>query len=234
MYPLIPSRRRGAELLDDRSVDAVVRERSHRDIMRANALFGGTRAALLALRPVIERAAARVTLLDVGTGLGDIPSRAQESARRRGVQLDTVGVDGIATLVVRARRRLSAAVCGDALALPFADGSVDVVLCSQLLHHFERRDALRVIGELNRVARQCVVISDLRRSWIAAVGFWAASVALRFHAVTRHDGTLSVMRGFTEAELGDMVLTATGVQPSIRRRLGFRLTASWTPTSSAA
>jgi len=38
------------------------------------------------------------------------------------------------------------------------------------------------------------------------------------------------MRGFTEGELGGMVLTATGVQPAIRKRLGYRLTASWTPS----
>ena len=52
--------------------------------------------------------------------------------------------------------------------------------------------------------------------------------------ITRHDGRLSVLRGFTEGELGGMVVTATGVQPAIRRRLGYRLTASWTPASSTA
>ena len=238
---LVPQRRRGVELLDDRAIDPNVRERAHRDIERANVLFGGSRAALLALQPILDgitaaspRDAARVTLLDVGTGLGDIPRRARELARRRGVQLHTVGLDGISTLVACARHQLTGAVCGDAFILPFADRSIDIVLCSQLLHHFERHDGLRLIEELDRVARRGVVISDLRRSWLAAAGFWTASVALRFHAVTRHDGTVSVLRGFTERELGDMVLTATGAQPVIRRRLGYRLTACWTPTASAA
>jgi hypothetical protein len=42
-----------------------------------------------------------------------------------------------------------------------------------------------------------------------------------------------VLRGFTEGELGGMVVAATGRHPAIRRCLGYRLTASWTPTSAA-
>jgi SAM-dependent methyltransferase len=145
------------------------------------------------------------------------------------VRLQTFGLDGTQSLLVAAHRKIDAAVCADALALPFGDKSIDLVLCSQLLHHFEHEDAVRLIAELNRVARVRVVISDLRRSLVAASGFWVASVALRFHPITRHDGPVSVMRGFTEAELGGLVLRATGWQPAIRRRLGFRLTASWTP-----
>jgi hypothetical protein len=111
---------------------------------------------------------------------------------------------------------------------------VDFVLCSQLLHHFDDDRALALIGELDRVARRRVIISDLRRSWVAAAGFTVAAVALGFHPITRHDGRISVLRGFTEGELGGMVVSATGVQPAIRRRLGYRLTASWTPALASA
>ena len=241
----MPLRINRTELLDDPDVDPDVRERSHRDVERSNLLFGGRRAVMLALRPLFDEIVKSTdhrspttdhrpqsTLLDVGTGLADLPWRAREIARRRGLSLRTVAVDGAFTLIATARRRLNDAVCGDALSLPFADRSVDLVLCSQVLHHFDRQRGLALIGELDRVARRRVIISDLRRSWIAAGGFAVAAVALRFHPVTRHDGPISVMRGFTEGELGGMVLTATGVQPAIRRRLGYRLTASWTPSGS--
>ena len=240
---LRPERQRGVELLDDPAIDVAARLRSHEDLVRANLLFGGRRAALLALRPVFADLGARGTvatrradeasLLDVGTGLADIPWRAREMARVRQLRLWTIGLDGAPALLAPVRRKVDAAVGGHALSLPFADASVDIVLCSQLLHHFDHEDGLHLIAELDRVARRRVVISDLRRSWIGAAAFWTASLLLRFHAITRHDGTMSVLRGFTEGELGGMVLTATGVQPAIRRRLGYRLTASWTPTTSA-
>jgi SAM-dependent methyltransferase len=226
----------GSEILDGRDVDPIERERSHRDIERSNVLFGGRRAAMRVLRPLFDelsRESRGASLLDVGTGLADLPWRAREIARRRGVRLYTIGLDGVPSLVRAASHRVNAAVCGDALTLPIADRSVDIVLCSQLLHHFEHERALRLISELDRVARRRVLVSDLRRSWVAASGFWLASVLLRFHPITRHDGTISVMRGFTEGELGGMVVAATGVQPAIRRRLGYRLTASWAPSAGA-
>jgi hypothetical protein len=101
-------------------------------------------------------------------------------------------------------------------------------MCSQLLHHFENAEADRLLREMNRVARRAVIVSDLRRSWIAAAGFWLVSFPLRFHRVTRHDGVLSVLRGFTAQELQRLVTTATGVTPVVAHRLGWRLTASWT------
>ena len=227
----------GGEILDRKDIDPAERERSHRDIERSNLLFGGRRAVMRVLRPLFDEMAReghRPTLLDVGTGLADLPWRAREIARRRGVRLYTIGLDGVPSLIRTASRRVNAAVCGDGLALPLADASVDIVLCSQVLHHFDHARGLQLIAELDRVARRRVVICDLRRSWVAAGGFWMASIVLRFHRITRHDGTISVLRGFTDGELGGMVVAATGVQPAIRRRLGYRLTASWTPSATRA
>ena len=226
------------EILDDPDVDPRLRERSHRDVERSNVLFGGRRAVMLALRPLFDELrktdAPQATLLDIGTGLADLPWRAREIARRRGVVLRTIALDGAFTLVSAARHRVNEPVCGDALSLPFADRSVDIVLCSQVLHHFDDEHAVRLIAELDRVARRRVIVSDLRRSWLAAAGWTVAAFALGFHPITRHDGRLSVLRGFTDGELGGMVVAATGVQPALRRRLGYRLTASWTPSTPPA
>jgi hypothetical protein len=82
---------------------------------------------------------------------------------------------------------------------------------------------------MHRVARHRVIISDLRRSWVAAAGIWTASFPLRFHPVSRHDGVLSVLRGFTVAELRALVYESCGAHALVCRRAGFRLTASWAP-----
>jgi hypothetical protein len=79
-----------------------------------------------------------------------------------------------------------------------------------------------------------VIVSDLRRSWLAAAGIWLASFPLRFHPVSRHDGVVSVLRGFTPEELRELVRNATGQSPVTRRRLGYRTTASWAPRMEVA
>lgn len=227
---LVPRRHRGFEHLDDPGTDAALRERSLRDVRRANVLLGGTHAVLRELARRLPALGTAATLLDVGTGLGDIPSRARTLAARRGVRLTTFGIDEAVSLARLTHGVLDGSACADARRLPFADASVDVVTCSQVLHHFEDAEIPAVLRELQRVARRAVIVSDLRRSWIAAAGFWLVSWPLGFHRVTRHDGVVSVLRGFTARELALHVHRAIDRTADVRRHPGFRVTASWTPS----
>ena len=79
-----------------------------------------------------------------------------------------------------------------------------------------------------------MLVVPLRRSWLAAAGIWLASYPLRFHPVSRHDGVVSVLRGFTRSELHELVHAATRAAPAVRSRVGFRVTAVWTPTGGEA
>jgi SAM-dependent methyltransferase len=226
VWPFVPERRRGREILDDPGIDPDTRLRSLADVARSNRLFGGRRAAVNAVRPALGSPGPTPTLLDVGTGVADIPAAI---VARAGGRLTTVGLDESADLLAASRHRIDYPVCGSARALPFRNRSVDVVLCSQLLHHFADDELAPIIRELDRVARTRVIIADIRRSWLAAAGFWLASFPLRFHPVTRHDGVVSVFRGFTAGELRGAIVSAVGAIPVVERRLGFRLTASWRP-----
>ncbi len=237
MTLLVPRRRHGEEYLDDPVINARVAQRSMEDVARSNTLFGGAHAVLAELHDVFRDALAahsrpRLTLLDVGTGLGDIPARVREYALRQGISVQTMGLDTSDVLAVAAHGASLPIVRADALALPMANRSVDIVMCSQVLHHFRGDDGTRLLRELDRVARLRVVVSDIRRSWLAAAGIWLASWPLRFHPVSRHDGVVSVLRGFTRSELAAAVTAAVGVVPRVRRHRGFRVTASWAPRSA--
>jgi ubiquinone/menaquinone biosynthesis C-methylase UbiE len=228
-----PRRRRGVEYLDLPDVTPALARRSLRDVALANRLFGGARAVVRELAPALDAARGNgtraLTLLDVGTGLGDIPTRARAAAARRGVRLTTLGLEWSEALARAAGSAALPTVRGDAMRLPVRDRAVDVAMCSQLLHHFERPAAVALVRELDRVARRRVIVSDLRRSWLAAAGIWLASWVLRFHPVSRHDGVVSVLRGFTSEELREIVRAATGRTPRVRWRAGFRVCASWNP-----
>ncbi len=238
---LTPRRRRGVEYLDDPTLDPELATRSLRDVVRANRLFGGQRAVLEELSGLVhtyraatthtvrgsDTAAPPLTLLDVGTGLGDIPRAVRRLCVGHGVPVKTFGLEMTHALAAAARDGADQPVCGDARRLPFADRSIDIVTCSQVLHHFDADDSAALLRECTRVARRWVLVSDLRRSWLAAGLLWVVSFPLGFHPISRQDGVTSVLRGFTRDELHETVHLATGLVPTVRHRLGWRVTARW-------
>jgi Methyltransferase domain len=223
----------GSELLDDPRADPAAVGRELRDIARLNAWFGGTRAVVEALEPYFRRARnAHWTLLDLGTGLGDIPRAAARAARRRAITLRLIGLE-----LNRAAARLArgrdgdpplATVVADGGTPPLAPRSVDVVVVSQVLHHLSRAAAVHWIRACDRLARRVVVLADLRRSRVAMAGVWAACLGLGMDRVTRHDAVLSLRRGYTRGEFSDLLREA-GVQAVARYRPGFRIVAAWEP-----
>lgn len=231
---LAPRRRRGIEYLDSPDVDPEVRRRSHRDIDLSNLLLGGSRALAAALGETIRELPSEATVLDVGSGSGDTIELAQHIGARSGRRLTGVALDLNADLVKTCTKRNQLGVCASALALPFPAQSVDIVVCSLLLHHFEGADLCQALRELDRVARVRVLIHDLRRSRVAAAGLWALSFPLGFHPISRHDGVTSVLRGFTRHELRTLVYDSTGAHPRVSRHLGYRLVGSWRPAGREA
>src|SRR5690349_21219607 len=93
MSLLLPARRYGTELLDDPTIDPELVLRSVRDITRANRAFRGTSAAVAEVARHFATLGPTATLLDVGTGLGDVPNAVRRAGERRGVAIETIGVD---------------------------------------------------------------------------------------------------------------------------------------------
>ncbi len=217
----------GRELLDDPTADpALVRESLHH-LARSNAWFGGYWAARGGLARLLgPRRPDRLTLLDVGTGHGDIPGRLAGWCRRRGIGLGTLGIDLHPAAAALATRAGVPTAVADAFRLPFRDQSVDVVLMSQVCHHFAPPGILALAREASRVARLGVVIADLRRSVWARWGFAVGARLLRFDPVTRVDGVTSVARGFSPAGLSRL-LREGGFPNTVSTHPGARVVAVW-------
>ena len=230
----------GTELLDDPCADPTLVRRQLSDIARLNALFGGTHAVLEALEPIFRRSGnvqratcnGHWTLLDVGSGSGDITRAAVVAAHRHGIELTPVGIDLNRTAARLARSGGVATIVADGSRLPLRPRSVDVIVASQVLHHLPRAIAVRWIATFDRVARRTVVLADLRRSRVAMAGVWAASFCLAMSGVSRHDAVLSLKRGYTREEFRDMLRDAD-VQAVARYRPGARIVAAWSPGASS-
>jgi SAM-dependent methyltransferase len=223
----------GVELLDDPDADPRIVAQSLHHIARSNRWFGGTLAMHYGLARLLagHPPGATLTLLDVGTGLGDLPLSAARWARRRGWRLVPVGLERSRVAAGLAHRRGVATVVACASAPPFGPKSVDLVLVSQVAHHLAPAAVVELCRRCDALARVGVVIADLRRSRLAAGAFRVGSGLLGFDAVTRTDGLTSIRRGYSVEEL--LALTAeAGVGAEVRRRPGFRIVASWRSADS--
>ena len=195
------------ELLDGDTLGSADLRANLREMAMLNRLPGGSGASVAALRHLTASDAP--VILDVGTGGGDFPRRI----RRVLPNAMVIGTDASAAVLAVARSWTPVGPClelvqADAMALPMADGSVDVAHASLLLHHLAPAEAVAAMREMRRVARAGVVVNDLRRGRIAYALTAAAVLGLARHHVTRTDGLLSARRSYTLAELDAMAATA--------------------------
>ncbi len=193
---------------------------AYRVLRRVNRQLGNLRS----LRREVDRLIAEEGLahvLDVGSGSGDIPRALVD---RLPTQTTVITLDRDPTAVGLARRSgLNAVVRGDALRLPFADASVDLVTAVKFAHHFAGLDLHRLVAEMARVARRRVVVLDIRRHWFAYYGFIAWSRVFTRNRLVRYDGPLSVLRGFTVGELADLGRALPDFEWTVRGYLGYQL-----------
>ncbi len=216
------------ERMDLPEVDPSELAQTLTDLAWINRVFGGTRAVLDHLHPLISTLSPPVALLDVGTGYADIPRSIVRWARKGGVPVRIVAVDhhdGIRAQAASAclpypEIRLAEA---DALSLPFPDRSIDVVIASQLLHHMEEEQPVLLLRELRRVARSAVVVSDLRRGFWPYLVTWSALRLVSTSALIRHDGPLSIRRSFLPTELMGLAKAAGWRRPEVSPHPFFRL-----------
>ena len=134
-----------------------------------------------------------------------------------------VGLDFHATTLAVARewRPDATLVRGDALRLPFADGSFDVAVCQLALHHFDTAAAATVLREMDRVSRRGWVVADLLRRRRALA--WITLFSLFSNKMVKHDARTSVRQGWRRPEVEDLC-KAAGVRATYRPMFGHRFT----------
>ena len=156
-------------------------------------------------RLVREQKLRNFSLLDVGTGSGDIPGVIVRWARRHRLRARVTALDREAVSVEAAASQTRAfseisLLCGDGAAPPFSAASFDFILASQMLHHFPDDEIVAMLRAWARLARRAIIISDLVRHPLAYYGIRLISKAFTRNAMTLRDAPLSVRRALTISE----------------------------------
>jgi ubiquinone/menaquinone biosynthesis C-methylase UbiE len=206
------------ELLDTDDGTAREVQASLRDLRMVNRWFGGARTTLQLLQRVARRChLASIRWLDVGGASGDVAALVEQSLAARGIESQATILDRVPTHL----NGTHPSVCGDALALPFADNSFDAVASSLFVHHLEPDEVAVFVREALRVARHALVINDLVRH-PAHLALVYAGYPLYRSRLTRHDSVASVRRAYTVEEMKS-ILERAGAPVEISRHFLFRM-----------
>lgn len=217
---------RARERLDG-PVAPAARAASLADVERLNAWLGGHTLTLRALDRLLRRAGdgADLTVADVGGGAGGLARRLAGGRLRRTPRRVVLVDRDLATLIqapVAARQRRGRSVpilrvCADAAALPLREGSVDAITCVLTLHHLAPEEAVACLCAMRRASRLGVVVNDLLRTRLSLLLVTATTRLLARHAISRHDGPLSVRRAYAPGELRALFARAGWRAVTVRR-----------------
>jgi SAM-dependent methyltransferase len=199
------------ELMDRPDAAPAELARALESLRGLNRWFGSYRLVMRFVRRWVRRGD-QLRIADLATGSADIPRLVVDHARAVGARVEIDAVDFQPTTIEMARR-LSATYpeirCHCADVLTFGDAGVyDVVLCSLALHHFSDSDAVQVLRRCRELSRRFVLVSDLRRGWLASLGVRLLTLIIFRDAITRSDARVSAERAFTLPELQDLARRA--------------------------
>ena len=220
---------RNPSVADDRLPESLAQ------LAAMNRILGGYGGAFSALFPYMERNQTRpVRILDVGTGLCDVPAFLLQDTGIRRWDVDFVGIDASYEGIVAARTYLhtrldrsvanrAAVHVADPANLPYPDDAFDIAMSSLFLNRFDPRQARAIAAEMDRVARDGVLITDLVRNELFLFAVTVAVHLLPTTPLVRNDAPLSVERGSLRPELYRIARKAGLSNIRIRSRWAMRL-----------
>lgn len=196
------------------------------DINRVNAVLGGNAITLEAVFRLLRKHPKKsYTILDVGCADGNMLREIALRARKAKIIIKLIGLDlNDLSLVIAKKKSLKFPeieyLNQDVFTLENMD--LDIVITTLTLHHFRDRDIPKFLHRFSEMASIGVVINDLQRSRLAYYLFRAFSVIFIKTYTAKHDGLISILRGFKKKELQNFADQLPNIDHQISWKWAFR------------
>ena len=183
-----------------------------RELRLVNRWLGGLPAALREIQSQVQRISKekrdsrKIRIVDLGSGSSDIPLALVAWAKKKGYPLQVLAVDRSSSACKIAQHHTRncpdiTVLQGDAQQSFLKENGCDLVICSAFLHHFTDQEISGLLKDWASKSRAGIVVSDLHRHPLAYYGIVCLTRLLSRSRVIRHDGPLSVLKGFRKKEL---------------------------------
>jgi hypothetical protein len=165
------------------------------------------------------------TLIDVGSGEGDMLRAIARWAKRNGKEAKLVGVD----LNPRAEPAARAATAPE-WGIDFVTTDIfdyrpeeapDFVISSICTHHMTNDEIQTLLRWMDENAVRGWFNNDLHRHWFPFYGFALLARLARWHRFVRHDGPVSIARSFRRRDWEELIAASGLPEDSVTIRWHF-------------
>ncbi len=215
------------EIMDDFSLEGELFRDTLDKLETINRTLGGNGVTLNGLKKLIKQNPKKesYTIVDLGCGHGDILRDIAKMGRKKGLQLQLIGVDANQDAIDYAEElskdfeELSFLQL-DIFSDQFAKLDYDIVLCTLFTHHFKDQELTELMQQLVNKATIGVVVNDLHRNKMAYYLFKLIGLFIK-NKMVREDGLISILRAFKRKDL-EQISEKTKAEYSIQWKWAFR------------
>lgn len=217
------------EILDSFELQGPEMEVMLNDLKTVNKVLGGQQVTLDGITKLLKGYTKQdvITIIDIGCGDGDMLRNISKFGKIQQYNFNLVGIDGNAHIIKIAEQK-SKAFSNISFKTKdiFSEGAIvaeyDIALCTLFLHHFKNEGVISILEKLSTEAKVGVVVNDLHRSRIAFWLFRLFSSIFIKSKIARHDGLVSVARGFKRKDLKALSKQIKGTASILQWKWAFR------------
>ena len=216
-----------AELMDRTPVSEESTIKNLHELYFLNKYLGGHSASIKGIKRVIIDRKKIWHIADLGCGGGDTARHIGRWARSHNVSVKITGVDMNAKTISFFNdfckeypeiKGVEADYCDYLSKSPNAD----IIHCALFCHHLNDNELAELFNYINRNPGTVFIINDLQRNRLSYYLVWILTRVLNASRLAKHDGPLSVLRGFRRKELENFLQNARITNYSINRKWAFR------------
>lgn len=217
--------------MDDLSISGDVVSSTLRELDTINTWLGGNAISLRLYKRLAEKKKS-ISLLDMGTGGGDLMKMMVDWSRKNKIETQMKGIDANPHIIDYAVEHLKSYKEINFLVADVFDPSmytqkVDVIHACLFTHHFSHEQLVWLFTQWKNTATTGVIINDLQRHPLA---YYSIKILTRLFSksyMVRNDAALSVARGFKRRELIQILKEAGITTYQLRWKWAFRWSISF-------
>lgn len=221
------------ELIDDLKLSNPLVIENLKDMEFLNQWLGYNKILIGAINTIIKKnkpfwQGKKISIADLGCGSGDGLRCIGDWLKKKGYQSDLSGIDGNEAIIAYAKEKsinylnIKYYVKDILLEETYAGFNCDIFVLSNICHHFNECEIKNLLKILKNSNCKFVIINDLHRCLWAYLGIRVLSTICHFSTLTKHDGPLSVRKGFRKKDLTNILESAENSTYKIRWKWPFR------------